>query len=199
MYDIGLLGATKVISPGSNYSFSSKVYFGPELKSTLSEVATGLDLTVDYGVLWMLSNTLFYLLVSINSLVGNWGVAIILLTMLIKAAFYKLSEKSYVSMNKMKKLQPQFDSLKETYGDDKEKMSLAMRELFKKEGVNPLGGCLPTLIQIPFFMALYFMLVESVDLRHAPFFGWITDLSARDPYFVLPVLMGASMFLQQKA
>ena len=146
----------------------------------------------------MLANGLFWLLSKINLIVNNWGLAIILVTCFVKAVFYKMSEASYKSIAKMKSVQPRLEALKKLHADDREKLGVATRDLFKKEKVNPLGGCLPILVQIPFFIALYYVLIESVQLRHAPFMLWIQDLSAPDPLFVLPILMGISMFLQQK-
>jgi YidC/Oxa1 family membrane protein insertase len=157
-----------------------------------------MDLTVDYGWLTVISAPLFWLLAFIHRWVGNWGWAIILLTILIKLAFYPLSAASYKSMAHMKKMQPKLQALKERYGDDKQKLNQAMMELYKTEKINPLGGCLPILIQIPVFIALYWVLLESVEMRQAPFILWIKDLSAQDPYYVLPIVMGVSMFAQQK-
>jgi YidC/Oxa1 family membrane protein insertase len=171
---------------------------GPKLQDQLDQIAPGLELAVDYGWLTILAKPIFWLLELIHSLVGNWGWAIIILTILIKAAFYKLSETSYKSMANMRKLAPRLKALKDRYGDDKERMNQAMMELYKKEKINPLGGCLPILVQIPVFIALYWVLLESVELRHAPFILWIDNLTAPDPWFVLPVIMGVSMFVQQK-
>jgi YidC/Oxa1 family membrane protein insertase len=157
-----------------------------------------MDLTVDYGWLTPIAAPLFWLLDTINRAVGNWGWAIILLTVLIKLAFYPLSAASYKSMAHMKKMQPRMQALRERYGDDRQKLNQAMMELYKTEKINPLGGCLPILIQIPVFIALYWVLLESVEMRQAPWILWIRDLSAKDPYYVLPIIMGASTFLQQK-
>jgi len=159
---------------------------------------TGLELTVDYGLLTVLAQPLFWLLEFFHKLVGNWGWAIVLVTLVIKLVFYKLSETSYRSMANMRKLTPRLQSLKERYGDDRQKLNQAMMELYKKEKINPLGGCLPILVQIPVFIALYWVLLESVELRQAPFMLWIQDMSSPDPYYILPLLMGASMFIQQK-
>lgn len=196
-YTAGMLGKQVTVTSGEEFKTSSLFYSGPEITSYLGNVAPGLDLTIDYGWLWMLSNALFWLLENINKLVNNWGVSIILVTVIVKALFYKMSESSYVSISKMKKIQPRLEALKKMHGDDREKLGAATRDLFLKEKVNPLGGCLPVIIQIPFFIALYYVLIESVQLRHAPFFLWIQDLSAPDPFFVLPVLMGLSMLYQQ--
>jgi YidC/Oxa1 family membrane protein insertase len=174
------------------------MFVGPKLQSEISNLAEGLDLTVDYGVLTFLSAPLFWILESINKIFGNWGFSIIALTLLIKAVFFKLSETSYRSMAEMKKLTPRMQALKERYSEDKKKFSEALMRMYKEEKVNPLGGCLPILIQIPVFIALYWVLVESIEIRHAPFIGWIQDLSSADPLFILPIAMGASMYVQQK-
>jgi YidC/Oxa1 family membrane protein insertase len=170
---------------------------GPKNQKRLDEIADGLGLTVDYGFLWWLAQPLFSGLTLFHSLVNNWGYAIILLTILVKMLLYPLSAASFRSMAKMRKLQPEMARLKERFGDDKQKFSQAMMEMYKKEGANPLGGCLPILLQMPVFLALYWTLMESVELRQAPFLLWINDLSVMDPYFVLPILMGISMFLTQ--
>ncbi|HKJ77768.1 MAG TPA: membrane protein insertase YidC, partial [Gammaproteobacteria bacterium] len=162
------------------------------------EKPQGFDLTVDYGWLTPISAPLFWVLDKIHGIIGNWGWAIIILTCLIKLAFYPLSATSYKSMAKMKKLQPRLQTLKDRYGDDKAKMNQAMMEIYKKEKVNPLGGCLPIVIQIPVFISLYWVLLESVELRQAPFILWIQDLSTKDPYYVLPVIMGLSMLAQHR-
>ena len=164
----------------------------------MAEVAPHLELTVDYGKLTIIAEPLFWALKHLHALLGNWGWSIIVLTLLLKAAFYKLSETSYRSMANMRKLGPKLQSLKERYGDDKQKLNQAMMEMYRKEKINPLGGCLPIVVQIPVFIALYWMLLESVELRQAPFMGWIQDLSVKDPYYVLPLIMGVSMFVQQK-
>jgi YidC/Oxa1 family membrane protein insertase len=198
--DIYLLGFTTplmTISPGEKREIGAQYYAGPKDQYRLEEIAAGLDLTVDYGFLWWLAQPLFYLLTKIHSVVNNWGVAIILLTVVVKTLLFPLSAASFRSMAKMRKLQPEMARLKERFGDDKQQFSQAMMELYKKEGANPLGGCFPILLQMPVFLALYWTLMESVELRQAPFFLWIHDLSVMDPYFVLPILMGASMFLTQ--
>ena len=186
------------IETGQQHSFTSTFYVGPKLQDQLDTVADGLSLTVDYGIFTIFSKPLFWLLSNIHNFVANWGWSIILLTLLIKLAFFKLSEAQYKSMAKMRKLQPRIEALKERYGDDRQAMSQAMMGIYKKEKVNPLGGCLPILVQIPIFIALYWVLLESVELRQAPFIGWITNLSARDPYFILPVLNGVFMILTQR-
>jgi YidC/Oxa1 family membrane protein insertase len=153
---------------------------------------------VDYGWLWFIAEFLFWALKHIHNVIGNWGWSIIILTIFIKLIFYKLSETSYRSMANMRKLAPQMQKLKDRYGDDRQKLNQAMMEMYKKEKINPLGGCLPIVVQIPVFIALYWMLLESVELRQAPWLGWIEDLSIKDPYYILPLIMGASMFIQQK-
>lgn len=186
------------ISPQQQQRFTAQLYAGPKIQTQLEQAAPGLLLTVDYGVLTPLSQPLFWLMDKIHSVVKNWGWSIVILTLMIKLVFYKLSEASYRSMANMKRLQPRIVSLKERYGDDRQRMSQAMMELYKKEKFNPLGGCLPILVQIPVFLALYWVLLESVELRQAPFMFWIKDLSTKDPFYVLPLLMGITMFLQQK-
>lgn len=197
-YIIGLVAPAVTVPAGGEANLTSTLYIGPKIQSVLAEIAPGLELTVDYGWLTVISQPLFWALEWIYSLVGNWGWAIVILTLLIKLAFYKLSETSYRSMANMRKMQPRIQALRDRYGDDKQRLNQAMMEIYKKEKINPLGGCLPILVQIPVFIALYWMLLESVELRQAPFMLWIKDLSVKDPYFVLPLLMGASMFVQQK-
>ncbi|KTD21760.1 membrane protein insertase YidC [Legionella londiniensis] len=197
-YTIGAVSQPIRVMPEKKEVVGSRLYVGPEITSVLQSIAPGLDLTVDYGWLWFLSSLLFSLMKAIHSLVGNWGWSIVLVTVLIKLAFYRLSATSYKSMAAMRKLQPKLQELRERYGDDKAKMSQATMELYRKEKVNPLGGCLPILIQIPVFIALYWVLLESVELRQAPFILWINDLASADPYHVLPIIMGATMLIQQK-
>jgi YidC/Oxa1 family membrane protein insertase len=197
-YTIGLRSENKLVSPGNNTEFTSQLFVGPKLVKRLEEITPGLELTVDYGVLTFLSKPLYWLLSFYHSYVGNWGLAIILLTLTIKAVFYKLSETSYRSMAKMRKVGPRLKTLKERYGSDRQKMNAAMMELYKTEKINPMGGCLPILVQIPVFIALYWALLETVELRQAPFIFWIKDLSVMDPFYVLPVIMGISMLIQQK-
>ncbi|WP_045856395.1 membrane protein insertase YidC [Teredinibacter purpureus] len=199
--DIYLLGFTSestTIAPNSTGSLSASFYAGPKNIRTLSAISPHLDLTIDFGWLWMIAKPLFFGLEKIHGWVGNWGIAIILLTCSIKLLFFYPSAMSYRSMAKMRKVQPLMAELKERYGDDRQKMSGELMKLYKKEKVNPMGGCLPVLLQMPVFLALYWTLMESVELRHSPFFLWIHDLSVRDPYFVLPLLMGATMWIQQK-
>lgn len=198
-YLIEQVGSTAAtVPPGGEWTDTSRLWIGPKLQNVLPDVAPGLELTVDYGIFTFIAKPLFWALDKFHALVGNWGLAIILVTLLIKILFFKLSEAQYRSMAKMRRLQPRLEQLKERYGDDRQKLNLAMMDLYKQEKINPLGGCLPILVQIPVFIALYWVLLESVELRHAPFFGWIQDLSARDPYYVLPVLNGAVMWLTQK-
>ncbi len=198
--DVYLFGFTTpgiTVPAGETGTISAQYYVGPKDQYRLQEIADGLDLTVDYGFLWWLAQPLFYLLTVIHGIAGNWGLAIIGLTVIVKSLLYPLSATSFRSMAKMRKLQPEMLRLKERYGDDRQQFSQAMMELYKKEGANPLGGCFPILLQMPVFLALYWTLMESVELRHAPFFLWIDDLSAMDPYFILPILMGISMYLTQ--
>lgn len=198
IYTLGMVGTPFQIQPGQQVTNQSKLYLGPEIMDRLKAAAPHLDLTVDYGILWFISMALFWLLKHIHQFVGNWGWSIVIVTVLIKLAFYHLSAKSYRSMASMRNLQPRLQALKERYGDDKQKLTQATMELYKAEKVNPLGGCLPILVQIPVFIALYWMLLESVELRQAPFILWIHDLSTKDPYYVLPILMGITMFVQQR-
>ncbi len=186
------------VAPGGRGEFSSRLYVGPKLQDRIPKVAPGLEHTVNYGIFTVFSKPLFWLLEKIHGVVGNWGWAIVLLTVLVKGAFFKLTEAQYRSMARMRKLQPRIDQLKERYGDDRQRMSQAMMEMYKKEKVNPLGGCLPIVVQIPVFIALYWVLLESVELRQAPFILWIVNLSDRDPYFVLPLLNAAFMFATQR-
>lgn len=194
----GFLSPATIVAPGATTTASAKLYVGPKDQYSLEKISPFLELSVDYGWLWWIAQPLFWLLTKIHDLVGNWGVAIILLTVLIKGAFFKLSATSYRSMANMRRVQPKMADIREQYADDKQKQSQAMMELYKKEKINPMGGCLPILVQMPVFIALYWTLMESVELRHAPFALWIHDLSVMDPYFVLPILMGASMWFMQK-
>lgn len=198
IYTAGLISPTIKLKPGQSVTKSSQFYVGPKVAENLKAVAPHLSLTIDYGWLWFISIALFWLMKHIHAFVGNWGWSIVLVTLCIKLVFYKLSEKSYRSMAKMRALQPKIEKLKEQYGDDKQKLSRATMELYREEKANPLGGCLPILVQIPVFIALYWVLAESVQLRQAPFILWIHDLSSPDPYYILPILMGLSMLVQQK-
>lgn len=197
MYLLGFTSPATRVEPGTQGEISAKFYTGPKYTKDLEALSPYLDLTVDYGWLWWLAKPLFTVLNWFHSLLGNWGLSIIALTIVIKAVFFKLSATSYRSMAKMRKLSPKMAELKERYGDDRQKMSQELMKLYKKEKVNPLGGCLPILVQMPVFLALYWTLMESVELRHAPFL-WIMDLSVRDPFYVLPLLMGLTMFIQFK-
>jgi len=193
----GFTSPALVLDPGQQGEVGAEFYAGPKDQYRLKEISPYLELSVDYGWLWWIAQPLFWLLTNIHDFVGNWGVAIILLTVLIKAAFFKLSATSYRSMANMRRVQPKMQDIREQFADDKQKQSQAMMELYKKEKINPMGGCLPILVQMPVFIALYWTLMESVELRQAPFILWIQDLSVMDPYFVLPLLMGASMFFMQ--
>ncbi len=193
---MGFVSPATVVEPGENAETGARVYVGPKIIERLETVAPNLDRTVDFGWLFFISLPLFIVLDWFYNLVGNWGVAIILLTVVVKAVFFKLSATSYRSMARMRAVAPQLTRLRELYGDDRQRMSQEMMALYKKEKINPLGGCLPILVQMPVFISLYWVLFESVQLRHAPFMLWIQDLSQMDPYFILPILMGASMMLQ---
>ena len=193
-----LIGAPVSIPPGGEHAFETTLFVGPKLQDQLEEISPQLKLTVDYGWLTILSQPLFWLLSLVHDFVRNWGLSIILVTILIKLAFYKLTEASGRSMAKMREIQPRMKALQERYKDDRQALSQAMMDLYKREKVNPAAGCLPILIQMPFFLAFYWVLLESVEMRQAPFALWITDLSSRDPYFILPLIMGAAMFFQQK-
>ena len=193
-----VIGDAVIVGPGETKTFATTVFVGPKLQDQLTQIHEDLDLTVDYGWLHTLSAPLFWLLSKAYGVVGNWGWAIIIVTILIKLLFYKLTESSGRSMAKMRNLQPRLKALQERYKDDRQQLSQAMMELYKREKVNPAAGCLPILIQMPFFLAFYWVLLESVEMRQAPFALWITDLSSRDPFFILPLIMGAAMFFQQK-
>ena len=195
---IGFKNPSVTVQPGETTTISQRLYVGPKDQVALADIAENLDLVIDYGWLWWLAQPLFWLLTFIQTFVVNWGVAIIILTIVVKLAFFRLSAASYKSMAKMRTVQPKIQSIRDQYADDKNKQQQAMMELWKKEKINPMGGCLPMLIQMPVFIALYWVLLESVELRHAPFILWIDDLSAMDPYFVLPILMGISMYLMQR-
>ncbi|POA22795.1 membrane protein insertase YidC [Pseudomonas sp. FW300-N1A1] len=197
-YIIGFTGPALTVAPGAKAETSATLYAGPKSQAILKELSPGLELTVDYGILWFIAQPIFWLLQHIHELVGNWGWSIIFLTMLIKGIFFPLSAASYKSMARMRAVAPKLAALKEQHGDDRQKMSQAMMELYKKEKINPLGGCLPILVQMPVFLSLYWVLLESVEMRQAPFMLWITDLSIKDPFFILPIIMGATMFIQQQ-
>jgi len=196
LFVMGFVYPATQVAPGQTGEVAARAYVGPKIIERLENVAPNLDRTVDFGFLFFIALPLFIILDWFYGLVGNWGVAIILLTVLVKAVFFKLSATSYRSMARMRAVAPQLTRLKELYGDDRQRMSQEMMALYKKEKINPLGGCLPILVQMPVFISLYWVLFESVQLRHAPFMLWINDLSVMDPYFILPLLMGASMMLQ---
>ncbi|MDG2461336.1 MAG: membrane protein insertase YidC [Luminiphilus sp.] len=195
---IGYTGPALSLAPNERITVTSQLYIGPKNQRVLADLSSHLDLVVDYGWLWWIAQPLFWLLTTIQSVVINWGVAIIILTLIVKLAFFKLSAAGYKSMARMRKVQPRILAIREDYANDKAKQSQAMMELYKKEQINPLGGCLPILVQMPVFIALYWVLMESVELRQAPLALWIKDLSVMDPYFVMPILMGASMYYMQK-
>ncbi|HEY0563030.1 MAG TPA: membrane protein insertase YidC [Methylophilus sp.] len=195
-YSIGSMSQLNTIAAGASATIPARLFAGPQTQKILETTAPGLEYVVDYGILTIIAKPLFWLLSKIYDLVHNWGIAIILLTVIIKAAFFKLSASSYKSMAQMRELAPRLQAMKEKFGDDKQKMQQAMLEMYRTEKINPMGGCLPILVQIPVFISLYWVLLGSVELRHAPFFGWITDLSAIDPWYILPLLMGATMIIQ---
>ena len=197
-YSLGYTSKDNVISYGESITTKNTLFVGPKLPDQLKEVQENLDLTVDYGFLFFLGKPMYWLLELGNSIFNNWGLAIIFLTVVLKIATWPLSAKAYVSMGKMRELQPKMQQLQEKHGDNRQAMSQELMQLYQKEGVNPLGGCLPMLLQMPFFLAFYWVLIETVELRHSPFFLWIDDLSAMDPYFILPILNGAGMYLSQK-
>ncbi len=198
LYTLGTRTAATVIEPGQTAEIKARLVVGPKLQNRLTDIEPGLDLTVDYGVLTVFAKPLFWLLNFYDEIFNNWGWAIVFLTITVKALFYKLSEMSYRSMARMRKVAPRIQKMKEQYGDDRQAMSKAMMDMYKREKINPMGGCLPILVQMPVFISLYWVLLESAEMRHAPFILWITNLTDKDPYFVLPVLMGISMFIQQK-
>ena len=195
---IGFKAPVLTVDAGQQITTSTTFYVGPKDQEVLETIADNLDLTIDYGFLFMISQPLFWLLIKIQSIVSNWGVAIIMITLVVKGGMYPLTKAQYTSMAKMRALQPKMAQLKERFGDDRQKMGQATMEMYRKEKVNPAGGCLPLLIQMPIFLALYWVFLESVELRHAPFMFWIQDLSAKDPLYILPILMGVSMFIMQK-
>ncbi|WP_240125641.1 membrane protein insertase YidC [Thermomonas alba] len=199
LYSISARGPAITLAPGQRFVSDATLWVGPKLADKLDATAPGLGLAMDYGIFTALSKPIHWLLTQLHKLTGNWGWAIVLLVVLIKLALYPLSAAQYRSMAKMRKFQPRIEQLKERYGDDKQKFQMAMLDLYKKEKINPAGGCLPVLIQMPVFLALYYVLLEAVELRQAPWIvGWINDLTARDPYFVLPLLNAAIMFLTQR-
>ncbi|MDO6446693.1 membrane protein insertase YidC [Colwellia sp. 1_MG-2023] len=195
---IGFKSPAIIIEPQQQATTSASFYVGPKDQDALEKIADGLDLTVDFGFLFMISSPLHWLLLQIQALVVNWGIAIIIITIIVKGVMYPLTKAQYTSMARMRELAPKMAQLKERFGDDRQKMSQATMEMYRKEKVNPAGGCLPLLIQMPIFLALYWVFLESVELRHATFGLWLQDLSSKDPYYILPVLMGVSMFIMQK-
>lgn len=197
-YIIGMRSSSVRVNPKESISLNNRFYAGPKLQNEIKEIQPGLELTTDYGIFTPLCKPLFWVLNYIHSWVDNWGWAIIFVTLLIKIVFYRLSAASYKSMARMRKVQPRFQAIRERYGNDKQKLNQAMMDLYRKEKINPVGGCLPILIQMPVFLSLYWVLIESVELRQAPFMLWINDLSTKDPIYVLPLLMGISMFVQFK-
>lgn len=197
-YTIGFVSKPISLKPSEHQLVHARLYLGPEIADSLKAIAPNLDLTIDYGWLWFIASFLFSLMKGIYAFVGNWGWSIILVTVIVKLAFYRLQSKSYRSMAGMRQLQPKLQALRERYGDDKAKISQATMELYRQEKVNPLSGCLPLIVQFPVMIALYWVMIESVELRQAPFMFWIKDLAASDPYHVLPLVMGLTMFVQQK-
>ena len=197
-FSLGYTSRESVVNYGDSISTKNILYVGPKLPGQLAEIEENLDLTVDYGFLWWLGKPMYWFLELGNKIFNNWGMAIIFLTVALKIITWPLSAKAYVSMGKMRELAPKMQQLQEKHGDNRQAMSQEMMQMYQKEGVNPLGGCLPMLAQLPFFLAFYWVLLETVELRHSPFFLWIDDLSAMDPYFILPILNGAGMYLSQK-
>jgi YidC/Oxa1 family membrane protein insertase len=197
-FTVGHYSPGATLAPGEQHEFSSSIYIGPKRHDILEKTAPGLNLSVDYGMLWFLAKPLFVVLTYVHKMTGNWGWAIVILTILLKLMFYPLAAAGYRSMANMRKVQPRLLALKDRYSGDKAQLNQAMMQLYKEEKINPLGGCLPMLVQIPFFIALYWVLLESVEIRQAPFIFWITDLSSLDPFYVLPLLMGVTMWFQQK-
>jgi YidC/Oxa1 family membrane protein insertase len=198
LYAAGVIVPLGAVAPGASASIAMPLYIGPQETEKLAKIAPGLELVVDYGWLYILAAPLFWVLNYIHGIVGNWGWAIILLTILIKLVFYPLNHKAGRSMAAMKVLGPKMEKLKQLYGDDRQKLNQAMMELYRTEKINPLGGCLPIVVQIPVFIALYWVLLASIELRHAPWLGWIQDLSGPDPYYILPVIYAVSMYVQTK-
>jgi len=198
LYSVGIIQALPAISPGAQQTHDAVLFAGPQLQDVLEKLSPGLDLVVDYGWLTFLAKPIYWLLEQLHGIVANWGWAIVLLTIIIKLVFYPLSAASYKSMAKMKAVTPRLMKLREIHANDKAKLNQAMMELYKTEKINPLGGCLPILVQIPVFIALYWVLLASVEMRNAPWIGWIADLSTPDPYYILPVIMAITMYIQTK-
>lgn len=197
-YLIRAMTPATTIAPGAQATFAARLYVGPKLQETIGAIAPGLEYTVDYGLVTIFAQPLYWVMSKIHALVGNWGWSIVLITVLLKLLMYPLSEAQFRSMAKMRAMQPRMQALKERYGEDRQKYNQAMMELYQKEKINPMGGCLPLLIQMPIFIALYWVLIESVELRHAPFVGWIQNLSDKDPYFILPLINAATMIVTQR-
>jgi YidC/Oxa1 family membrane protein insertase len=197
-FRFSVVGPAQTVPAGGSLDIEETLFVGPKLQDQLEAIHPELDRSVDYGMLWLLAKPMFWIMSRVDDFVGNWGFTIIIVTFLIKLVFYKLSETSGRSMAKMKTVAPRLKALQERHKDDREAQARAMMELYKREKINPVAGCLPVLVQIPFFLAFYWVLLESVEMRQAPFVGWIQDLSSRDPYFILPILMGGAMFLQFK-
>ena len=197
-YLMSATGPTVAVAPGSGHQLSEELFVGPKLQAQLSATGPRLELTVDYGSLTFIAKSLFIALGWVHGLIGNWGWSIIVVTALIKCVFFPLSQASGRSMAKMRAVGPRMKQIQETFKDDRAKLGQAMMDLYKKEKINPLAGCLPMIVQIPFFISFYWVLLESVEMRQAPFLLWINDLSSKDPYFVLPLLMGGAMFAQFK-
>jgi YidC/Oxa1 family membrane protein insertase len=198
IYTVGTITDAVTAQSGQTINSGAKLYVGPAIASSLNALSPHLSMTIDYGWLFFISQIIFWLMKQIYNFIGNWGWAIIIVTVIIKIMFYPLSNKSFYSMAQMRKLQPKIAQLKERFGDDRQAMSKAMMELYRKEKVNPLSGCLPILIQIPVFIALYWVIMQTVELRQAPWMFWVHDLTIHDPYYILPVIMGVLMFFQQK-
>jgi YidC/Oxa1 family membrane protein insertase len=198
LYSISTVMPLGQIAPGASVTNTASLWIGPQDQKSLAALAPGLDLVVDYGWLTMIAKPLYWLLSFLHGLVGNWGWAIVLLTVIVKVAFYPLSAASYKSMAKMKDLAPRVVKLREQYGNDRNKLNAAMMEIYKNEKINPLGGCLPILVQIPVFIALYWVLLASVEIRNQPWILWVKDLATPDPWFILPAIMVATMVLQMR-
>lgn len=197
-FAVGTITPAVDVPQGNKNTLSYQVYLGPKIQKELAKLADNLELTVDYGVLWFIAKPLFWCLEVFHTVTKNWGWSIILVTLMLKIVFYQLSAAGYRSMAKMRRVQPRLLAIRERFKNDRAKLNQAMMDIYKKEKINPLGGCFPILIQIPVFIALYWVLLESVELRQTPFILWIKDLSAPDPFFVLPLVMGATMLIQQK-
>ena len=197
-YSIGNVSPALRLAPGQQGELADYLYVGPKQQSELEQLAEGLELTVDYGILWFLAKPLFWCLERLYGLTGNWGWSIILVTVMLKVLFYRLSAAGYRSMANMRRVQPRMVTIRERHKDDRARLNQAMMQIYKEEKINPFGGCFPILVQIPVFLALYWVLLESVELRQADFIFWLNDLSSKDPFYVLPIIMGATMLIQQR-